>query len=111
MVLQSLVTIQRWLAEAAKWNNFKVIDIGGHVVDLVATLKSSGNVQIPLQNGQTTSLESALKIMLEGKKPFDAELITPGMAMDTSEDFQAKVAAALNSSPALSYATPSQKKE
>jgi hypothetical protein len=50
-------------------------------------------------------LESALKIVLEGEKPFDAELITLGIAMDISEDFQAKAAAALNSSPALSYAT------
>jgi hypothetical protein len=105
MVLQSLVMIQRWLSEATKWDNFKVIDVGQHVVDLVATLKDSGNVRIPLQNGQFTNLETVLKIVLEGEKPFDAELITPGVAMDTSEDFQAQVAAALNSFPALLYAT------
>jgi hypothetical protein len=27
MVLHSLVMIQRWLAEAAKWNDFKVVDV------------------------------------------------------------------------------------
>jgi hypothetical protein len=51
MVLRSLVMIQRWLTEAAKWNDFKVVDIGQYVVDLVATLKDSGNVHILLQNG------------------------------------------------------------
>jgi hypothetical protein len=50
-------------------------------------------------------LESALRIVLEGKKPFDAELVTPGVAMDMSEDFQAKAAAAGSSSPTLLYAT------
>jgi hypothetical protein len=75
------------------------------MVDLVTILKESGNVQILLQNRQTTDLESVLKIVLEGEEPFDAELITPGMAMDTSEDFQARAVAALNSSPALSYTT------
>jgi hypothetical protein len=39
------------------------------------------------------------------KKKKDAKLVTPGMAMDTSEDFQAKVAAVASSSPVLSYAT------
>jgi hypothetical protein len=105
IVLQSLVMIQRWLSEATKWDDFKVVNVGQYVVDLVATLKDSGNVCIPLQNGQSTNLETALKIVLEGEKPFDAKLITPGVAMDMSEDFQAKAAAALNSSPALSYAT------
>jgi hypothetical protein len=105
MVLQSLVMIQRWLSEATKWDDFKVVDVSQYVVDLVATLKDSGNVHIPLQNRQSTNLETALKIVLEGEKPFNAELITPGVAMDMSEDFQVKVAAALNSSPALSYAT------
>jgi hypothetical protein len=64
------------------------------VVDLVATLKNSGNIRILLQNGQATDLESVLRIVLEGEKPFNAELVTPGVAMDMSEDFQAKVAAA-----------------
>jgi hypothetical protein len=76
MVLRSLVIIQRWLSKAAKWDDFKVINVGGHVVDLVATLKDSRNTHIPLQNGQATDLESVLRIVLEGEKPFDAELVT-----------------------------------
>jgi hypothetical protein len=48
MVLRLLVMIQRWLSEAAKWDDFKVVDVGGHMVDLVATLKNSGNIHIPL---------------------------------------------------------------
>jgi hypothetical protein len=79
------------------------------VVDLVATLKANGITNIPLNNGQSTNLETALKIVIEGDKPFDTELTTPGMAIDTSEDFQAK-AAAIGSSPALSYATPLKRK-
>jgi hypothetical protein len=76
MILRLLVMIQRWLSKAAKWDDFKVVDVGGHVVDLVATLKNSGNIHILLQNGQATNLESVLKIVLEGKRPFDAELVS-----------------------------------
>jgi hypothetical protein len=105
--------IQRWLSEAAKWNDFKVVDVRQHVVDLVATLKDSRNIHIPLHNGQSTNLGTTLKIVLEGNKPFNAELVTPGMAMamDMSEDFQSKVVAALGSSPALLYTTLPPKKK
>jgi hypothetical protein len=105
MVLWSLVMIQRWLIEAAKWKDFKVVDVGQYVVDIVAVLKDSGNTRISLNDGQSTDLGTALKIVMEGDKPFNMQLITPGVAMDTSEDFQTKAAAVISSSPALSYAT------
>jgi hypothetical protein len=101
--------IQRWLAEATKWDNFQVVDVGQYMVDLVTTLKDSRNTNIPLNNGQSTNLGTALKIMMEGKQLFDTELTTPSVAMDTSEDFQARVAA-VSSSPALSYATLPKRK-
>jgi hypothetical protein len=69
MVLHSLVMIQRWLAEAAKWNDFKVVDVGQYMVDLVATLKVSGITNIPLNNGQSTNLDTALKIVMEVINP------------------------------------------